>query len=287
MIKKKRNIFVCIVKLKNIMAIVAVLFCAYIVSKVLNVVQTDALSKQKLPVVMYHSVINDISRAGEYVITPEMFENDLKKIKASGYTTVNCSDLVDFVYASKELPEKCVMLTLDDGTMNNYTYVYPLLEKYDMKCVISVVGEYTDMYSKEDAVLNDRYSYLSYTQIKELSDSGRVEIGNHTYHMHNMDKRKGVLKKKGENEEIYRNTLMSDVEKLQDTLYKNCGIIPVVFTYPYGAVNNLAQSIIRSMGFKVTLGCEEGVNIIDGAESLYNLKRYNRSADFDILKILK
>ncbi len=286
MMKKRKSIFVKIIRLKNVLPIVFLLICSVVVNNFFYVAETNAESEIKLPVLMYHSVLDIPSRAGEYVITPKTLENDLQKIKELGYTTVNCKDLIDYVYQGKELPKKPVMLTFDDGNYNNYTYVYPLMEKYDMKCVISVVGEFSEIYSKENAVMNNKYSYLTYNQIKEMAESGRVEIGNHTYHMHNQGERKGVLRMKGEDAEVYKNTLVTDVEKLQDTLYQKSSVVPLVFAYPFGAVNDRAKSIIKELGFKVTLGCQEGINIINGVDSLYDIKRYNRGSNFDITKIL-
>ena len=48
------------------------------------------------------------------------------------------------------LPEKPVMITLDDGCYNNLSDVLPLLEKYDMHAIVSVVGEYTNVTAKND-----------------------------------------------------------------------------------------------------------------------------------------
>ncbi len=286
MMKKRKSMYVQIIRARRVLALCFVILISFAVSCIFKIAETDASMEKRLPVLMYHSILNDDSRAGDYVITPAMLEEDFKKINELGYTAVNCTDLIDFVYNGKKLPEKPVMITFDDGNYNNYTYVYPLLEKYNLKCVISVVGEFTDMYSQDNAVINDRYSYLTYNRIKEMVQNGRVEIGNHTFYMHNMNNRKGVLKRKGENEEIYKNTLISDIEKLQDTLQQKCGVTPVVFTYPYGAVNDRAKNIVKELGFKVTLGCQEGINFISNPESLRDIKRYNRSFDLDIAKIL-
>ena len=38
--------------------------------------------EQSLPVIMYHSVLSDPSRTGDYVITPDEFEKDLIYIKS-------------------------------------------------------------------------------------------------------------------------------------------------------------------------------------------------------------
>ena len=94
----------------------------------------------RVPILMYHSVLKNPKMAGMYVVSPDTLEQDLKYIKKKGYTTVFVRELTEYVYQNAPLPEKPVVITLDDGYLNNLTYVLPLLEKYDMKATISVVG---------------------------------------------------------------------------------------------------------------------------------------------------
>jgi biofilm PGA synthesis lipoprotein PgaB len=47
-----------------------------------------------------------------------------------GYSVVSVQDLFDAAAGKKELPEKPILLTFDDGYLSFYTKVYPLLKKY-------------------------------------------------------------------------------------------------------------------------------------------------------------
>lgn len=78
------------------------------------------------------------------MISPDLFESDLKYFQENGYTTVTVNDLIDYVYSDKALPDKCVMLTFDDGYYNNYKYVFLLLKKYNAKAVISPVAKFSE-----------------------------------------------------------------------------------------------------------------------------------------------
>lgn len=236
-----------------------------------------------LPVIMYHSIGEN---TGKYVISPTMLEEDLKVIKEMGFTTITSADLIAYKESNVPLPEKSIILTFDDGYFNNYTYVYPLLEKYNMKAVLSVVGKFTDQYSNADEPLNNRYSHITYEQIKQVSSSGLMEIANHSYDMHEMKERRGILRKKDESTEQYRKNLTQDIEKCNKILKEKCYVSPVAFTYPFGCVNKESSEIINSMGFKVTYGCEEGINKITPSHDLKEIKRYNRHNTFDIRKLL-
>ena len=106
--------------------------------------------EQSLPVIMYHSVLSDPSRTGDYVITPDEFEKDLIYIKSKGMNTVTPDMIIDYVDNGTPLPEGPILLTFDDGHLNNMTYALPLLQKYDMYATVSVVGAYTLNAEKEN-----------------------------------------------------------------------------------------------------------------------------------------
>ena len=230
-----------------------------------------------VPIIMYHSILKDPSRSNKYTVTPAVLEEDLKYIKDKGYTTVTIADLISYVYDDSPLPEKPIVLTFDDGHYNNYGYLFPLLEKYDMKAVISIVGSYTDKFSETDEA-NLNYSYLRWKDIKELMDTGRIEFQNHTYNLHsNTGKRIGTKKIKGETDEHYKSILKDDILKLQQEFEGNTNYTPKCFTYAFGGISNASLDIIKELGFKASLSCEQGINkLTKNPNSLYLLKRYNR-----------
>lgn len=231
----------------------------------------------EVPIIMYHSILKDPSRSNKYTVTPTVLEEDLKYIKDKGYTTVTITDLISYVYDNKPLPKNPIVLTFDDGHYNNYGYLFPLLEKYDMKAVISIVGSYTDKFTETDEA-NLNYSYLRWKDIKELMDTGCIEFQNHTYNLHsNTGKRIGTKKIKGETDEHYKNVLEEDILKLQQEFKENTNYIPQCFTYPFGGISNASLDIIKELGFKASLSCEQGINkLTKNPNSLYLLKRYNR-----------
>lgn len=60
------------------------------------------------------------------------------------------TELINYVYNDASLPEKPIIITFDDGYYNNLSYAVPLLHKYNMKAVVSIVGEYSDRYTESD-----------------------------------------------------------------------------------------------------------------------------------------
>lgn len=239
----------------------------------------------ELPVIMYHSVFDE--RSERYVVPPQELENDLIWIKRSGYSTVTASQLAEHVENGAELPQKPIMLTFDDGFYNNLHYALPLLEKYDMNAVISVVGSYTDSVAPQD-IHKPAYAYLTWDDIVTLLDSGRVEIGNHTYNMHTNTLRKGCMRKSGESEESYVGALSADIGLLQSMLYANTGYTPITFAYPFGYISPESIPVLKEFGFRVTLSCYEGINkITSDPKCLFGLKRYNRDGSLTTEEFMK
>ena len=225
---------------------------------------------------MYHSIFNGTPQ--DYIVTPEQAESDLKWLRSNGYTTVSAQQLCDYTLGIGELPEKPVMITLDDGYYNNLSVYLPLLEKYDMCAVVSVVGSYTEKLAAADPH-KDAYSYLTWEDIRKLISSGRVEIGCHTYDMHSLKNgRNGCTRNSDESLEEYLSIFAEDTGLLRNALNENCGIMPIVFAYPFGSISRESLPVLKDSGIKLTLTCYEKPNYITrDPDCLYGIFRYNRS----------
>lgn len=280
-----------VIRLKSIV-VYTVIFVFSIISAyfVLGAAEEEVSENEvRLPILMYHAICDDKASAGKFVITKKALEEDLKYLNEKGYTSISSQELIDYVENGTPLPEKPIMLTFDDGYFNNYCYAYPLLKEYNVKAVISIIGKYTDLYS-ETTEENPNYSHITWKQAQEMCESGLVEIQNHSYNSHTTDKgRNGTKKKKGETMEAYAEYIYSDIGKLQNEIKLNLGYTPTVFAYPFGSVSEASYDILKQMGFKVTLGCEERVNTIkqNDYECLYMLGRYLRSSKITAKDILK
>ena len=238
----------------------------------------DKNSKEEvfLPIIMYHSILKDKKLQNDYTISPTLFEKDLKYLNDNGYSTVIVEDLINYVYHGKDLPDKCIMLTFDDGYYNNYYYAYPLLKKYNCRAVISPIASMTEKFTQTQDI-SVTYGHISDDNIREMVNSGYVEIQNHSYDMHTLTPRKGVSKKRGESSEDYKNAITSDVTKAQNYLENVTGKKPSCFVYPFGAKSDGTEEIVRELGFVCTMTCTEEPNVITrDKESLFELGRYRR-----------
>ena len=270
-------------------------FIIFILIFIAIIIQITPFSKEykddltKLPVIMYHQVTTRNSRIGKYCVSEQQLENDLKYIKENGFTSISVQELLDHVYNGKELPDKPIMITFDDGFESIMQYVLPLMEKYDSKCIVSVVGAYADMTEKQDDH-NVNYAYLDWKEIAELVKNDRIEIQNHSYDLHqNTKKRKGASQCAGEDYDSYREMLDSDLTKLQKKIYEMTKYNPLAFTYPFGCYSKDSTEILKQLGFKAAFVCEEVVNRIDTKNTswLYKIGRFNRSGEYSTESFFK
>lgn len=277
---KSASVALCFVAAAILIALTAVFSLPHqIVRTAADCTSAPAEEGVRVPVLMYHSLLKDTSRAGPYVIPPTLFASDLAWLKSHGYETVLMQDLINYVDNGTSLPEKPVVITFDDGYYNNYLYGFPILQEQNMKAVISIIGLYTDKFSAADEN-NAYYSHCTWPQINEMLQSGLVEIQNHTYNLHTYNNgRHGCAKKAGESLASYQSLLCEDVLKLQNRITEMTGTVPTTFTYPFGSFSSETKQIIGELGFRATLSCESGISLVTrNPESLYLLKRFLRPA---------
>ena len=242
--------------------------------------------KIPLPIIMYHSLLKDSKMQNDYTISPDIFENDLKFLKNNGYTTITVNDLINYTYSDNSLPEKCIMLTFDDGYYNNYYYAFPLLKKYEAKAVISPIASMVEKFSKEENI-SVSYGTIGNKEIAEMLKSDCVEIQNHSYDLHRLTPRKGIKQKQGESVDEYKSSVSEDIIKAQKYFTDNISYTPQCFVYPFGAKSTLTEGIIKELGFKCTLNCTEKMNYVSkNPDSLYELGRFRRDGNESIESLI-
>ncbi len=231
---------------------------------------------RKLCILMYHGFTKG-NKETEFVLNIKKFEDDIIYLKENGFSIIDTSELISYLGGKGDLPQKPVLITIDDGNLNNYTVCYPIAKKHGVKLCISPIAYYVDYYAthKEN---NPKFSQLGETEIKEMHDSGLIEFQNHSYNMHAIAERKGSSKMKNETSEQYMRVFYYDLKKAENIIKDITGERPNVYVYPYGAASYESRGILKSCGYYLSLGCGEGYNNIQkGGGRMYNMKRFNRT----------
>lgn len=250
----------------------------------ISVSREEEKETRDLFAVMYHSVLNDPSRTGEYVITPRELESDLAYLRDKGCTAVTPEDIINFTDKGKPLPQKPVLITFDDGHLNNVTYALPLLEKYGMTAVINTVGAFTEAAERENDP-NPAYAYLTRENAALAEKSGVITIGCHTYNMHSLNGRKGASRNSGESEESYCGVLSRDTDRWTELFGEGAK----VYAYPFGYMSREGFQTLQNKGFRILLTCRESPNTVSTADKdkLIIIDRYNRPGNLSSEEFFK
>ena len=235
----------------------------------------------ELPVLMYHHFAEDVT--ADTVVSPQRFREQMTALKNAGYQTVTVQEILDFVDHGKELPEKAILITMDDGYTSNLTIAAPILEELGMCATVFMIGIYAgETISPHSG--NQLYpARFSYEAAMPWVEKGVLELQSHTFDMHQLARdhysgRDGILPLAGESFEAYRDALLQDADAFAARRAEH-GIEerPLALAYPYGYYGDASRDILLRAGFRLTLTVEDGMNTlrVNDAEGLWNMKRFN------------
>ena len=283
-----------VIKAKKLM-IMAAAAVSIIISGIIGTINaipagTDEY-KAEVIVIMYHGFLKDKTLQNEYMIDPVYFESDLKYLTENGFHTMFASELSEYVEKCEPVPEKTVILTFDDGYLNNYTYAYPLLKKYSCKAVISPIGKAADD-AENEQYRSSAYSQCKWSELEEMRSSGFVELQNHTYNMHTIiNGIRGAEQRNNEKKEMYIKRLSSDLLRFNKRMQEETGCVPEALTLPFGAGGEAAVAAAKELGFRMVFDCEEKINYISSTDDLFHIHRFlrpnNKSSEEYFGNILK
>ena len=217
-------------------------------------------NKRDVAIFMYHNYIAD-GTPGDFDITAELFDEHVKALTDAGYSCVTFTDLINFVNGTGDLPEKCVVLSTDDGYTSVIDIALPICEKYGAKLTCAVIGGKTNQH---DHFMPDE------------SMVGRIELTSHTYSLHaiHADEYKGVVVP------MTRDALVDQLKLDANKMIGEFGgLFPEVgkiIVYPFGAHTEEIDEIFRELGYAVSVTVVRGTAIIERGnfDSLRCLPRY-------------
>ncbi|MDO4749760.1 MAG: polysaccharide deacetylase family protein [Eubacteriales bacterium] len=235
----------------------------------------------QLPIVMYHQLCPDSSRAGTYCLPLYQFESDLRYLKEQGYESISVRTLLDWYEGNGSIPEKPVMITFDDGYLTTMEWAAPLLKEYGFTGIIAPIGRvsqtYTDTPDEQLA-----YAHCSWPQLAKLADDGILEVQYHSWDMHDLSGRRGCGKKYGESSEDYRSVLSEDYARFLNTAARYEVELAPSAAFPFGCYCQETLQTLRDLGLLVGFTCCEQINFLTGdPDELLELGRYNRPAGPD------
>ncbi len=178
-----------------------------------------------IPVLMYHSI--GYEKGNTVRLPKEKFKAQMKYLKDKGYVTLSLDQAYDFFVSNKSVPEKALVLTFDDGYLDNYVEAFPILKELDFKATIFII---TDLVGKVPG-------YMNIEQLKELQ-ANKIDIESHTVFHENL---------KQLSYEKQLKTLKESKYFLEKSLNKKIQYL----AYPYGEYTKETLKAVKETGYKM------------------------------------
>ena len=127
-----------------------------------------------IPILMYHTISDVVAPEDENsCVTTALFDAQMKALLDNGYTPINFKVLHDYLNGKSGLPDKPLLITMDDGYLNNYTNAYPIYKKYNIPATLFV----SSYFMKDE----NTERHFGWNAAREMEASGLVDIQSHGY----------------------------------------------------------------------------------------------------------
>lgn len=211
------------------------------------------LARKQVPILCYHQIrdwrAKDSKSARDYIIPVANFKEQMQMLADSGYHSISPDQLYAYLTTGTALPSKPVLISFDDGDLDQYETALPILDQHGFKASFFIMTV---------AIGRRGYQpYMDKAQIKDLSDRGHT-IGLHTWDHHNVKKYQG---------NDWKIQIEEPKKKLEDIIGK-----PVRhFAYPFGLWNEAALPELKKRGLLTAFQLAEKKR--DPQEPLLTIRR--------------
>jgi peptidoglycan/xylan/chitin deacetylase (PgdA/CDA1 family) len=211
------------------------------------------------PILLYHHV-NGENTDSRYQVSIPNFREQMGALHDQGYTAITISMLVEALIQGRNLPEKPVVITFDDGHISVYEYAFPIMNEFGFPGVFYIVANR----------INNIDDFVNVEQITDMVNAG-WEIGSHGYtHL-----------------DITKNHASASIEigQSKKDLQTALGININTFAYPYGEVNPFVAQQVSDYGYLAGMGL--GTSITHTSNSLFYLNRVEIQGDYSLDQFIK
>jgi len=213
-----------------------------------------------VPILLYHRI--DISPLNSrYYVTPENFGAQMKILRDWEYETISTELLVRAITEGAELPPRPVIITFDDGHLDNYTAAFPIMQQYGFTGILYIVANYLG---------GDQY--MATAQIREMHAAG-WEVGSHSLNHRDLT----ILAPELQRDEIVRS---------RSVLEGELGIPILTFAYPFGALNNAVVDYAHFAGYMAAMSAT-GYTADQGSSNLFALQRVEIKGQDDVKSFIR
>jgi len=209
-----------------------------------------------LLILEYHSISFVVKRP--LAVKVDNFEKQVRYLSDKCYTPISFDDLYKSMRGNVTLPKKPLIITFDDGYLDNYTYAFPILKKYGFTATIFLATDYIDNTVNFDLVPASQggRNILSWKEVNELSEAG-WSFGSHTCSH-------SILT------EISIELAKDEIASSKSRIEMQTGKAVTSFCYPAGKFNDRIKGLVKQSGYRTA--CTE-IMPNEKKEDLFSLER--------------
>lgn len=186
-----------------------------------------------VPILLYHRLGPEV--ADSMTVKTAVFASHLEYLQANGYTVIPLRRLIAYIAGeAPPPPAHSVVITADDGHKSVFTDMFPLVKRYHIPITLFIYPS---------AISNAKYA-MTWQQLREMQDSGLVDIQSHTYWHPNFNKEKKRLAAA-----TYANFVHMQLGKSKVVLEQRLGIHVDMLAWPYGIYDDELIDSARKLGY--------------------------------------
>lgn len=163
-----------------------------------------------------------------------MFASHMKLLHDKGFKTVTPDDISEKASGNETGNGKNVVITFDDGYLDNYSYAFPILRKYGFCATIFLVTDLVGQYNVWDA--SQPVQLMGWSQVREMADCG-ISFQSHTRTHPNLQSL---------DDGAIMNELLGSRHKIEDIL----GFSVRHLAYPYGSFDQRVSRLADMAGYR-------------------------------------
>jgi glycosyltransferase involved in cell wall biosynthesis len=209
-------------------------------------------------ILTYHAIGGPEENSSSYILPKHQFKKQMSWLKRMKYSVISLEEYLNYRNRNILPPARTVIITFDDGYVDNIINAFPILRKHKFHAtiflVVDKIGQNNDW--ARDSELFGR-PLLSWSDLAELNLDG-VQFGVHS--------RTHISLPSASEEELCKEIVGTRVE-----LEGKLGVPIRFFAFPFGEYNEKAIEVVVNSGFEASLTVDEGVNAPN--TSLYKLRR--------------
>jgi len=215
---------------------------------------------------MYHHILPVPSNF--IAISPATFDTQMKYMHDNGWHSISIAQLQAFVETGKRLPSKPVLITFDDGRMNQITYGVPILKKYGFTATFFVVQKW----------INSRSSYFMHEpQLKQLQADG-FDLESHTTNHMMLYRFHSKSTGKFESYTSMKARMWTSTNGMRVWMDSTFGGQPVAaLAYPGGGNDTFTWQLVQEAGYHMAFTTNTGYITYKG-QNAFALPRWNTGA---------